>query len=428
MSGSNPNAPAYDTGMFDPNIHDNQIVALYDTDADANMARDKLIAAGVDSSAVRVVARSADRMAGGVDYDAGDQGIWGAIKSLFVPDDEAHAYNHAIGRGHAMVVVTPMGNADRHHIIEVLESTDPIDFDAKLEEWRQSGYDYSGKAGSADDRNTAAAMPADYAVNATTVTDNIPASASGPASSHDTVGNKVERGVEKAGAAVSGAAAAVGGALGLTDNDRTTDRKAATAPAAPVRGAAVSATGVAGDDETIKIVEERLRVGKREVARGAVRVRSYVVERPVEEQVRLHEENVTIERRPVDRAATDADASSFQDRTIEMTTHSEEAVVSKEARVVEEVAIHKDATDRVETVRDTVRRTEVDVDDTRNTGMTTTGAGKAGAATDADGAGAGTGMPAGAATVKGADPKSTGPATTSPTAGATTSGTNAPRK
>lgn len=428
MSGSNPNAPAYDTGLFDPNIHDNQIVALYDTDADAQMARDKLVAAGVDPSAVQVVDRSADRMAGGVDYEAGDQGIWGAIKSLFVPDDEAHAYNHAIGRGHAMVVVTPTGNSDRHQIIEVLESTDPIDFDAKLEEWRQAGYDYSGKAGSPDERNTARAMPADYAVNATTVTDNIPPSTGHPAGSHDTVGNTVERGVEKAGAAVSGAAAAVGGALGLTDNDRATDRTSAPMPAAPVRGAAAPATGVAGNDETIRIVEERLRVGKREVARGAVRVRSYVVERPVEEQVRLQEENVTIERRPVDRAATNADGSAFQDRTIEMTTRSEEPVVSKEARVVEEVAIHKDATDRVETVRDTVRRTEVDVDDTRNTDKTSPGGSKAGTATDADGAGVGTGMPAGAAAVKGADPKSTGGATTSPTAGATTSGTNAPRK
>lgn len=429
MSGSNPSDKAYDTGLFDPNLHDNQIVALYETGSAANMAHDKLIAAGVASGSVQVVARGADRMAGGVDYEAGDQGIWGAIKSLFVPDDEAHAYNHEVGQGHAMVVVTPTGNADRHHIIEVLESTDPVDFDAKLEEWRQSGYGSSPKVSNTDDRNTARAMPTDYAVNATTVTDNIPASAGRTAGSHDTVGDTVERGVEKAGAAVTGAAAAVGGSLGLTDNDRTTSRTNVGAPAAPVRSTAAPAAGVAGNDEAIKIVEERLRVGKREVARGAVRVRSYVVERPVEEQVRLHEEKVTIERRPVDRAAANIDPAAFQDRTIEMTTRSEEPVVSKEARVVEEVALHKDATDRVETVRDTVRRTEVNVEDTRNTDTTTTpGAGKAGTATDADGAGIGTGMPAGAATVKGADPKSPGGATSSPTAGTTTSGTNAPRK
>ena len=37
-------------------------------------------------------------------------------------------------------------------------------------------------------------------------------------------------------------------------------------------------------------------------------------------------------------------------------------VISKSARVVEEVVVGKKATDRTETVRDTLRRTEVDVE------------------------------------------------------------------
>jgi uncharacterized protein (TIGR02271 family) len=120
-----------------------------------------------------------------------------------------------------------------------------------------------------------------------------------------------------------------------------------------------------GGDETIPIIEERLRVSKRETSHGRVRIRSYVVETPVEEQVTLHEERVSIERRPADRPVGAADDASFAERTIEATETSEEAVVSKEARVREEVVVRKTAEDRTETVQETVRRTEVEVEDER---------------------------------------------------------------
>lgn len=116
-----------------------------------------------------------------------------------------------------------------------------------------------------------------------------------------------------------------------------------------------------GADEAIPIVEERLVVGKREVDRGGVRVRSYVVETPVSEQVSLREENVSIERRPVDRALTGAE-DAFRDRSIEMTETSEEAVVGKQAYVKEELTIKKDVSQRTEEVNDTVRHTEVEVE------------------------------------------------------------------
>lgn len=119
-------------------------------------------------------------------------------------------------------------------------------------------------------------------------------------------------------------------------------------------------TAATGREEVIPVTEEQLRVGKREARGGRVRVRSYVVETPVEQQVRLREEHVHVERRPVDRAVSGQDA--FQDRVVEATESSEEAVVQKEARVTEEVVVSKEATERTETVRDTVRRTEVDVD------------------------------------------------------------------
>lgn len=117
----------------------------------------------------------------------------------------------------------------------------------------------------------------------------------------------------------------------------------------------------ATDDATIQLTEETLAVGKRAVSRGTTRIRRYVVETPVEEQIGLRTEKVTIERRPVTdgRTVTDAD---FTDKTIEMTETSEEAVVSKTARVVEEVAIRKDVNERIETVKDTVRRDEVEIE------------------------------------------------------------------
>ena len=129
-----------------------------------------------------------------------------------------------------------------------------------------------------------------------------------------------------------------------------------------------SVRGAADLDRTsdvIPVVEEELVVGKREVARGGVRVRSYVTETPVHEQVRLREERVEIERRPVDQPLS-ADEDAFRERSIEVTATGEEAVVGKTARVVEEVRVFKSEDERVEEIEDTVRRTDVDVEDTRD--------------------------------------------------------------
>jgi stress response protein YsnF len=105
-----------------------------------------------------------------------------------------------------------------------------------------------------------------------------------------------------------------------------------------------------------------------------VRVRSYVREIPVEEQVSLRQERVTVERRPVDRPVEAGDAV-FEERTIEATERGEEAVVDKQAHVTEEIGVRKDVDTRTETVRDTVRKTEVEVEDER---ATTGGGGLAG--------------------------------------------------
>ena len=117
------------------------------------------------------------------------------------------------------------------------------------------------------------------------------------------------------------------------------------------------------DDQRIDVVEEELQVGKRDVQTGGVRVRSRIVERPVEETLRLRTEHVQVNRTPVDRPATEADLSQLKDSEIEVTEHAESAVASKKARVVEEINISKDVEEREEVIHDTVRHTEVDVDE-----------------------------------------------------------------
>jgi uncharacterized protein (TIGR02271 family) len=116
-------------------------------------------------------------------------------------------------------------------------------------------------------------------------------------------------------------------------------------------------------DMAIPIIEENLQVGKRAVEQGGVRVRSRIVEKPVEENVRLREEHVYVNRRPVDRAVSDADLNNFNEGDIELTERSEEAVVSKQARVVEEVSVGKTVEERDQVITDTVRRTDVDVEE-----------------------------------------------------------------
>lgn len=116
------------------------------------------------------------------------------------------------------------------------------------------------------------------------------------------------------------------------------------------------------DDDTIEVIEEEMQVGKRAVETGGVRLKSHVREVPVEEEVRLRQEHVEVERRPVNRPATTADLNAFREGTVEVRETQEEAVIAKDARVVEEVHVRKDVEDHTEKVRDTVRRTEVEVE------------------------------------------------------------------
>lgn len=120
-----------------------------------------------------------------------------------------------------------------------------------------------------------------------------------------------------------------------------------------------AALQTSADGTRIPVVEEQLNVGKREVQRGGVRVIKRMREIPVHESVELRAEHVHVERRPADRPAG---ADAFREQTIEMRETAEEPVVEKTARIVEEVVVGKDVREETTDIRDTVRRTEVDVE------------------------------------------------------------------
>lgn len=114
----------------------------------------------------------------------------------------------------------------------------------------------------------------------------------------------------------------------------------------------------ASNEQNIPVIKEELNIDKREVETGGIRLRSRIVENEVEENIHLRTENVNIEHVQVDRPAAEED---FQQNKVEMHESEEVPVVNKEARVVEEISLQKDVTERDETIRDTVRETDIDI-------------------------------------------------------------------
>ena len=220
-----------------------------------------------------------------------------------MPDEDRYTYAEGLRRGGYLVTVNA-GSAHYDRALDILDDDGTIDIGEREQSWRSEGWSgYTGASGST--------------------------------------------GLGTGTAGSTGGLTGTGAGLGGVTANRST-----------------TMSGTGRDEEVIPVAEEQLRVGKRDVSHGRVRVRSYVVETPVSEQVSLREENVSIERRPVDRPLAAGDRL-FEDRTIEVEERAEEAVVAKEARVREELVVNKQVGERTETVTDTVRHTEVDVEDDR---------------------------------------------------------------
>lgn len=134
-----------------------------------------------------------------------------------------------------------------------------------------------------------------------------------------------------------------------------------------------SSTATNGGAVRVPVVEETFSVGKREYVRGGVRIFVRIIEVPVQETVQLREEHVHVEHHPVNKPATSADIAAFRQGTMELHEIAEEPVVTKTARIVEEVVVGKEVTQRTEQIRDTVRRSDVQIEQVDGTGAASTG-------------------------------------------------------
>ena len=149
------------------------------------------------------------------------------------------------------------------------------------------------------------------------------------------------------------------GRYGPIDIDE--NRSDVTAETAAATQAQMPPAEAGRETVSVPVVEEELEVGKRTVERGGVRVRRYVVERPVEAEVRLRDETIDVERRPA-TGAEPVGEGAFKEQTFDVRERDEEAVVAKTPRVKEEVVVRKDVQEKTATVRDKVRRAEVEVE------------------------------------------------------------------
>jgi len=313
------------------------ITAFFDSRTDADEAVEALVNAGISRSQVRMVAGNeggTTSSSSSSTYSSSNEGgFWDSLKDLFLPEEDRYTYAEGLNRGGYLVTAT-VSDAHYETALDILDDEGTIDMNERESSWRSEGWSgYTGGSGTSGLTGMAG-------------------------------GGSVGSGGLATG---TGAMHSASGGMAPTSSGLTSG------------STSMGSTGTSGNEEVIPVAEEELRVGKRDVSHGRVRVRSYVVETPVSEQVSLREENVHIERRPADRALT-GNEQLFQDRTIDVEERSEEAVVSKDARIREELVISKDVNQRTETVSDTVRRTEVEVEDERVSGTgtgtsTTTGTG-----------------------------------------------------
>jgi len=135
----------------------------------------------------------------------------------------------------------------------------------------------------------------------------------------------------------------------------------AAAPVVVEQKVAVTPKVAETHDEVLRLAEEQLQVGKQMVESGRTRVRRFTTEREASADVTLHEEHAEVLRRAVTDAKYIGDID-WTDRAVEVVETQEHALVSKTARIVEEIGLKKVGTDHVETVHEKLRRQQVEIE------------------------------------------------------------------
>ena len=299
------------------------LIAVFDNRIDAQKALDDLTDSGFSRQEARLsegdptgqssLSPSADERTGSATGATGDDDSFGAsirnfFSGIFGTDRSEHAqmYSDAVTRGHYVLTVNTDSEPEVERAADIVERYGPVDIDEKAQEWGAS-YGDAARMGSSPGMQQSQSMSQQYAQG----TDAAYQGGSGNA--------QFQSGQERVGE----------------------------------RG---------GETQAIPVIQEQLKVGKREVQRGGVRIYQHVVETPVNETVDLREEHVNVERHAVDRPLDPADIGAFKETTIELRENAEEAVVEKTARVVEEVVVGKQVSERQQQISDTVRRTEVEIE------------------------------------------------------------------
>jgi stress response protein YsnF len=266
------------------------VTALFDTRQEAEAAKARLQSSNIDADRIRVIDKDSTSSSSTSSSSSGstsgdNKGFFSSLTDMFMPDEDRHAYSEGISRG-GFLVCAQVDEHEADQAIQILEESNSVDFDERQEQWRGDGW--AGWTGGTMNNQ-------------------------GVSSGQMAAGYNQQQPQQQQAFQATGQA----GQFGSQEHGRVVQ------------------------EEHIPLVEEELRVGKREVNRGSARVRSFVREVPVHEQVSLREEHVDVERRPVSGERIDPARASemLQDRTIEMTETSEEAVVGKEARVTEEVVV-----------------------------------------------------------------------------------------
>jgi uncharacterized protein (TIGR02271 family) len=357
------------------------LTAMFRDRGDAEAAIDRLVEEGITRDDIRMVPGSErDSDAPTLRSGSDSGGFWSSLADFFFPEEDRHGYAEGLSRGGVLVSVTT-SQAQHQRALDILDDEGTIDMDEWEDSWRSQGWQgYSGAdrplgdSGLMQSRSTSGSFGASAADAGGTAGGLSGEGVAGAAGTAGLGGSAVPS--DRGGYAGSSLA----GADLQSDMDQPgMGRDDAGSPMPGGRSADYGRTGTTSgsgmdmsgtartgrEGETIPVAEENLEIGKRQVEGGRVRVRSYVVETPVEQQVQLRRERVGIERRPVDRAVS-SDDDPFRERTLEMEERSEEPVVRKEARITEEVGLRKDVQDESRTVSDTVRKTQVEVDDKRD--------------------------------------------------------------
>jgi len=312
------------------------LTAFFDERDDAEEAVSELRQLGISDASIRMVggdqsstssSSSYSSSSSSSSYSSDHKGFWESLGDFFFPDDDRATYAEGLRRGGYLVTVNNISSEYYDRVLDILDDEGSVDIDQRADTWRSEGWTGSeyGSGGS-----TGAAL----------------GYGAGTGGSGSTTGSTGYGTTSSTGLGSTGVGSTDTSMSGSTSRDY-------------------------GEDEVIPVVEEELRVGKRDVNLGRVRVRSYVVEQPVSEQVSLREDRVHVERRPVDRAVEAGD-QLFTDKVIEAEEHAEQAVVGKEARVTEEIGLRRETEQRTETISDTVRHTEVEVEDDRTAEVSST--------------------------------------------------------